>query len=510
MKNPMKDQGTADVCLILEGTYPYVTGGVSSWVNQLIKALPDIKFGLVTIIPTHEVYGEFKYVLPDNILWIQKICIHEKGLSSKSKWSTYGQKLQAINKLEHFYSEIYQGRMKNFDEIFRAFIDEDTRIFSPENFLHDRAVWELIKTRYLKNASETSFLDYFWNFRFVHLPVLNLISSPIPKAGVYHTVSTGYAGLFAALCKIKWGAPVMITEHGIYTRERRIEIDQADWIADQIIDRPHVATETSVIRKMWNSLFSAMSLIAYEYCDTIITLYEGNRKLQIAEGAPIHKTSIIPNGIDLSGYKPGINAFDTKMEYNTDRPRVGFMGRVVSIKDVKTFIRAAAIVHREFPDCVFPVMGPYDEEPEYYDECIELTNFLGLEGSLEYTGRVDAAKEYQRLDMLVLTSISEAMPLVTLEGYACGIPCIATDVGACSELIYGRVPEDVALGPSGAVTQVGKPEKTAEQIIRLLKSSILRKKMGRAGYERVHRFYNKGDLDFAYHSLYFNHLRGVH
>ncbi|MFN3430865.1 MAG: DUF3492 domain-containing protein, partial [Candidatus Sericytochromatia bacterium] len=41
----------ADVCLVLEGSYPYVTGGVSSWVHQLIAGLPEVRFALLTLVP---------------------------------------------------------------------------------------------------------------------------------------------------------------------------------------------------------------------------------------------------------------------------------------------------------------------------------------------------------------------------------------------------------------------------------------------------------------------------
>lgn len=257
------NRGRADVCLILEGTYPYVTGGVSAWVHQLVKALPDIAFGLVTIVPSNQLYTQFKYVLPDNITWIQKICIHEKNLSNKCRRASDRNKSLALDELRLFYDNLKSARITNFNRIFELFINEETRVFAPSEFLFEKTLWKFITDRYEKSASEISFLDYFWNFRFIHLPVLNLISGFIPEAGLYHSVSTGYAGLFSAICRLKWNSPSMITEHGIYTRERRIEIDQADWISDQTVNRPHIASETSAIRKMWNTLFAAMSLTAY-------------------------------------------------------------------------------------------------------------------------------------------------------------------------------------------------------------------------------------------------------
>ena len=63
-------QGVArpsDVCLLLEGTYPYVSGGVSSWVHDIVRSMPELGFALLHIGPTEGAYGEPRYVLPDNV-----------------------------------------------------------------------------------------------------------------------------------------------------------------------------------------------------------------------------------------------------------------------------------------------------------------------------------------------------------------------------------------------------------------------------------------------------------
>ena len=62
---------SADVMLLLEGTFPYVSGGVSSWVNQMIRAFPDIRFGIVFIGSRRQDYGEMAYALPDNVVHLE-------------------------------------------------------------------------------------------------------------------------------------------------------------------------------------------------------------------------------------------------------------------------------------------------------------------------------------------------------------------------------------------------------------------------------------------------------
>ena len=107
----------------------------------------------------------------------------------------------------------------------------------------------------------------------------------------------------------------------------------------------------------------------------------------------------------------------------------------------------------------------------------------------------------------MLTSISEAQPLVILEANCCGVPCVTTDVGACRELINGRTPDDVLLGPGGLVTPIAQAGETAAAVIKILKDKNLQKSMGCAGKKRVERFYNEKDLNFAYLELYRKYLQ---
>ncbi len=62
---------SADVMLLLEGTFPYVSGGVSSWVNQMIRAFPDLRFGIVFIGSRREDYGDMAYQLPPNVVHLE-------------------------------------------------------------------------------------------------------------------------------------------------------------------------------------------------------------------------------------------------------------------------------------------------------------------------------------------------------------------------------------------------------------------------------------------------------
>jgi len=132
---------------------------------------------------------------------------------------------------------------------------------------------------------------------------------------------------------------------------------------------------------------------------------------------------------------------------------------------------------------------------------------LGLEKTILFTGRVDTKDYLGRVDVNVLTSVSEAQPLVILEAAALGIPSVATDVGSCSELVLGHSAASSALGPGGAITPLSNPQATAQAIDRLLSDGEWRELAGRAAQERVRRYYNKADLVAQYRDIYGDALK---
>jgi len=104
--------------------------------------------------------------------------------------------------------------------------------------------------------------------------------------------------------------------------------------------------------------------------------------------------------------------------------------------------------------------------------------------------------------VVVFTSLSEAQPLVMLEAGACGIPVVATQVGACEEMVMGKADEDPPLAPGGIITPLANPAATAQAVIDLLSDETLYLKSAAAARERVARYYDKNDQHAAYRALY--------
>lgn len=491
----------SDVCLVLEGTYPYISGGVSSWVHQLICALKDIKFSLLILLPNREYIREMKYAIPDNVVDIRQVFIHDHDLGNQTANASIRKK-PLFDKLEQSIKEIISGNTRVFADIFQLFDDTGPLHLTTHDLLFSKPAWEMVSNLYKHYDLNISFLDFFWTYRFSILPILPLLNADIPRADVYHTVSTGYAGMIGAIAKITNNAVLILTEHGIYTKERKMEIAQASWIYDEKQDEFRPQRHMSFFKEWWISIFQRMARICYDHSREVITLYEENQKLQIAGGADPSTTSIIPNGIDVAKFNPierTINADQTAFT-------IGFVGRVVPIKDVKTFIKACKIIVDRFKETKILILGPTDEEEEYFEECVTLCEMLNLTGNITFTGIVPIKEYYPNIDLVVLTSESEAQPLVILEANAMGIPVVSSDVGACSELLNGRTDPDKALGISGLITGVANPRDTAQKVIDILTNPQLYNNMSKAGIQRVYQFYNQTDLFANYLNVYEKYL----
>lgn len=491
-----------DVCLILEGTYPYVSGGVSTWVHGLITSLREIKFGIVHI-GSRDIVRDFKYTMPSNLLDLRDVFIHEYSPPEKLDLPKRG---QPWHDLEQFHVGLRNKDASGFKSVMRGFCEHATRSIDGHDMLFSKEAWDLVQQLYRQSAPEVSYVDYFWTWRCTHLPIQRILAADIPEAGVYHTVSTGYAGMLAAMAKIRYQRPMLLTEHGIYAKERRIEIDQSTWINEPGMQAAAAASsmvvsdQRSFFRDWWIRMFAGLSRIAYRHADEIITLFEGNRELQIADGADPGRTRIIPNGIDVDKIT---RLRGNRTAWDGARPfRVGLMGRVVPIKDIKTFLRACRLMVDGIRPFEAYIMGPQDEDPEYRDDCLLLSSMLGLDGVVKFTGRINPDDYYPMLDVIVLTSISEAQPLVILEANCMGIPCVATNVGACPELLAGRSRADRDLGPSGLVTRIAAPQETADAVLQLARRPDLYAAMSAAGIKRTELFYREEDLNANYLELY--------
>ncbi|MDP1834910.1 MAG: GT4 family glycosyltransferase PelF [Chlamydiales bacterium] len=490
----MAEGQIADVCIILEGSYPYVAGGISTWTHELLRSQPDLTFHLVCLLPPKGM-GEMKYQLPSNVIGLTNIVLQKlptgvPSLDKKTSEDLFRSLELPLLTLQH------RASLKVLRKIMEALKRPGVPL-GAEVLLESPDAWNMLVRMYLETMSESSFLNYFWTWRGTLGGFYSVLLGDLPECRIYHTLCTGYAGLYLTRAHLETGRPAIITEHGIYTNERRIEITAASWLDDArgsnlSISKPRYERD---LKDYWIDSFAGYSKLAYECSTKIITLYEGNQELQLMDGADPEKMLIIPNGIDYPRYS-------VIERIPQDRPTIALIGRVVPIKDIKTYINACSILKAKIPNLQAYVMGPTDEDPAYYQECVLLAKHLGLDNILTFTGKVKIADYLPKIDVGVLTSISEAQPLVMLEAGAVGIPSVATDVGACREMIFGRANEYPPLGQAGDIVSLSNPEQVADAVYKLLTDKPYYDKCCIAMKKRVEAYYQVAAQGAAYKEIY--------
>ncbi len=492
----MNDVGkSADVCIIAEGCYPYVSGGVSSWIHTLISSQQKLTFSVVSILP-YKFDEPIKYKFPNNVIFHKNVHL-QKMPSGKSKLKS---DINIGGFLETTLLKLFkENDLKAFKELI-DFVKKNKKELGYKILFQSEITWYVITEMYKKTMNNSSFLDYFWSWKNILGSIFSILMDELPQASCYHAVSTGYAGLYLAKAHFETSRPVILTEHGIYTNERKIEIATADWLYDHIPFNLSVEKGLSYgLQEMWTDSFTIFSKLCYDVCSDIITLFEGNVRLQLLDGAKPEKIKIIPNGIDYA-------KFSKIPRVKKDRPVAALIGRVVQIKDVKTFIKSIDIVRSSTPDIKAYIIGSTDEEPDYFEECKELVQALNLQDNITFTGNVNVVEHLGGIDVVVLSSLSEGQPLVILECGAAGIPTVATDVGSCRELILGKKDELPKLGDGGIVTPLVNPNAIAFAIHKLLSDFEFYKSCSSAIKKRVNTYYTLEQQSASYEEIYLNLL----
>ncbi len=491
----------ADVCLIVEGCYPYVAGGVANWLDWLMRSLPEIRFSVAAVVADDRPMSS-KYELPPNVVAFQSVPL---SIRPPKPSRLPEPDLDPVRFQDLVCRTVGDGCFDSFAELCRLMDATPSagsgrfsrRAAAPSQLqlTSSRFAWTAMVAAYERLTPQASFPDFFWAWRTLVGGLFAILKAPIPPARAYHTISTGYAGLLSARAAVMTGRPTAITEHGIYTNERRIDLTMAEWIPDSIATSLGRIDDRVDLRQFWIRTFESYARLCYRASTRITTLYGENQSFQTTLGAPRDKLEVIPNGIHMEKFaglarRPG------------HPPTVALIGRVVPIKDIKTYIAAIGRLKAAIPDVRALLLGPTDEDPEYHAQCMQLVQELGLEETLIFTGKVNIADYLPEIDVMALTSISEAQPLVLLEAGAAAIPCVTTDVGSCREIIEGLPEEAPRLGSAGRVVRPMDVEATAAALRELLADAGLRQACGEVLRERVRLYFTSATSSARYAALY--------
>ncbi len=222
----------------------------------------------------------------------------------------------------------------------------------------------------------------------------------------------------------------------------------------------------------------------------VICLTQRDVEAARRHGIAANNFVVIPNGIDVAEFA---SSSDRRSEFGfvPSTPIVGMVARLVPDKDPQTFVRMAREVADVAPETRFLLVGDGPLRPHVE----RLVRELHLERWVTLTGfRRDVPAILATVDVVVLPSLWEGLPLVVLEAMAAAKPVVATALPSLAEVVVE--------GVTGLLVPVQEPSGFAEAVVHLIQHPDLRRVMGRQGRERVERDFSLDRMVKATASVY--------
>ncbi|WP_405909097.1 GT4 family glycosyltransferase PelF [Streptomyces sp. NBC_00828] len=461
------------VTMLTEGTYPHVHGGVSTWCDQLVKGMPEVDFHIVSL--TGSGREPVTWELPPNI----------RRHTSVPTWGP---------RPGHTRAPQGRGRRRFIDTYERfllSFLDPDAHCDFGEA-LYQLA--ELARDGGLSAAlrTEAALRSLMWIWTMPHLPTaaarptvhdaltatdllehaLRPLGIRISEDTVAHAVSSGLATLPALAAHQLDGVPFLLTEHGIYLRERYLNYRGAE--------------QRWPVKAFMLGFYRELNSLGYRAADLITPCNQYNRRWEERGGAEADRIRTVYNGVDPAAF-PHAGP-------EPEVPTLTWCGRVDPIKDLETLLRAYGMVRAEMPETRLRLFGPVPPGGEEYRTRLEkLAAELGVTDGLTFEGRISEVwRAYAAGHLVMLSSISEGFPFSIIEAMSCGRTTVSTDVGGVRE----------AVGDTGLVVPPREPEKMAAAALTLLKNDRRRLELGQLSRQRViERFTLRRSVD-AFRTIY--------
>jgi glycosyltransferase involved in cell wall biosynthesis len=464
--------GAPQVTLLTEGTYPHSHGGVSVWCDQLVRGMPDVGFRVTAVTGTGR--EPVVWELPRHVADPVTVPMWGPAPSGRVPRGVRLRRLTGV-----------------YERFLTALVDpaaEDG--FGPALYELARAARDGVLSPVLRSDRAVRILTGLWTRRDLPLsaarPTLHdaltatdllehalrpLAAAP-PRTGVAHAVSGGIAALPGLVGAYEHGVPLLLTEHGVYLRERYLgyRTGPYSWPVKAL-------------------LLGFFRLLAEETYRVAALVTPGNRYNRLWEergGADPRLIRTVYNGVDPSAFPPA--------GPEPAAPTLSWAGRVDPIKDLGTLIRAFALVRQEIPQARLRLFGGTPRGGEAYREsCEALAAELGHGDAVRFEGRVDDIRDaYAAGSVVMLSSISEGFPFTLIEAMSCGRATVSTDVGGVRE----------AVGACGLVVPPREPEAMARAALELLRDPRHRAALGeRARLRVIEQFTLRQTVD-TFRSIY--------
>lgn len=237
-------------------------------------------------------------------------------------------------------------------------------------------------------------------------------------------------------------------------------------------------------------LYGALDRFVLRRFDRVAVVSDGVTDLLRRWGVATRKLRTIRNAVDVERYRTAYPTLRSDIVEGY-QPVVGFVGRLVPSKGGEALLRAAQKVLTLCPSAGFVFVGDGPSRQEWE----ALARDLGINERVRFLGsRTDMPGVYASLDMVVLPSRVESMPMCVLEAMAAGKPVIATSVGA--------VPQLITSGRTGLLVQTDDVEALASAISRLVMDRHFAVTLGNQAYERAVQQFSADAMANEYLELY--------
>jgi len=285
-----------------------------------------------------------------------------------------------------------------------------------------------------------------------------------------------------------------------YLKSERIELlhthgyksDVYGYIAARRLHIPVLTTQHSMepLRSLLMRFYRALDLRLIRKFDKVIAVSETIAGALQRQGVPAEKITTIANGVRVSDFvkaQPNIRA-----ELGaTGLQIIGLVGRLIPDKGGRDFLHAARELADEFPAALFVFVG----EGPYRDALGELAQELGIEQRVVFAGmRRDMPAVYASLDMIVLPSLSEGLPMTILEAMAAKKPVIATKVGGIPSVVWHE--------RTGLLVEPRDVTGLRNAMARLLGDPTLGRQLGECGHQLILQEFSAESAAQKYIALY--------
>lgn len=243
------------------------------------------------------------------------------------------------------------------------------------------------------------------------------------------------------------------------------------------------------------SFYNYVDQLLLRYFDFTVAVSPSVKNILLDKGVSHEKIAIISNGVFLENFhgNNSVKTIDLRLEFGIppDCPIVGTVGRLSPEKGYTFFLRAANEVLKDLKDVYFLIVGDGPQR----QELINLSSSLGIERNVIFAGiRTDIARIYSLLDIFVISSVMEGLPMVLLEALASHKSVVATNVGAIPQVIEHEV--------NGLLVEPGNIEALVKAIRSLLENKCQAENLAQRGYEKVSRFFSARVMADKYIDVY--------